>query len=65
MKVGKGFVQFNCATQNFVDAAHKRNQSVCFWTINNEEDMRYLISLGVDGITTDRPDLLAKVLGKN
>ena len=64
MKIGKGIFQFNCATQSFVDAAHKRNQTVSFWTIDNEEDMRYLISLGVDGITTDNPELLARVLGK-
>lgn len=32
------------------------------WTINAEEDMRRLIALGIDGIITDRPALLRKVL---
>ena len=59
-----GPISIDCATQNFVDSAHARNQCVAFWTINDEEDMRYLISLGVDVITTNSPDLLAKVLGK-
>ncbi len=31
-------------------------------TINDPEKMRELIDLGVDGITTDRPDLLKEVL---
>ena len=59
-----GPIAINCATQNFVDSAHDRNQCVAFWTINEEGDMRYLISLGVDVITTNSPDVLAKVLGK-
>ena len=59
-----GPISINCATQNFVDSAHARNQCVAYWTINEEADMRYLIGLGVDVITTNSPDLLAKVLGK-
>ena len=59
-----GPISINCATQSFVDSAHARNQCVAFWTINDETDMRYLISLGVDVITTNSPDLLAQVLGK-
>ena len=59
-----GPLEINCATQSFVDSAHDRNQCVAFWTINDEADMRYLVSLGVDAITTNSPDLLAKVLGK-
>lgn len=59
-----GPIAIDCATQNFVDSAHARNQCVAFWTINDEADMRHLIGLGVDVITTNSPDLLAKVLGK-
>lgn len=47
-----------------VDAAHKRGLQVHAWTINDEADMRRLIDLGVDGIITDRPDLLLEVLGR-
>jgi len=35
------------------------------WTINDENTMRKLIDLGVDGIITDRPKLLKEVLSKN
>ncbi len=51
-------------TKRFVDAAHKRGLQVHAWTINNEADMRRLADLGVDGIITDRPDLLLQVLGR-
>ncbi len=44
-------------------AAHARGLLVHVWTINDPAVMRELIDLGVDGITTDRPDLLAGVLG--
>jgi glycerophosphoryl diester phosphodiesterase len=59
-----GPISIDCATQSFVDSVHARNQCVAFWTINEEADMRYLVSLGVDVITTNSPDVLAKVLGK-
>jgi glycerophosphoryl diester phosphodiesterase len=41
-----------------IAAARGRNLRVHAWTINDEEAMRRLISLGVDGIMTDRPDRL-------
>ena len=59
-----GPISINCATQKFVDSAHARNQCVAFWTINERSDMEHLISLGVDVITTNSPDVLAEVLGR-
>jgi glycerophosphoryl diester phosphodiesterase len=52
-----------------VDAAlvrflHGRDIPVFVWTVNEEADMRALLEMGVDGIMTDRPDLLAKVMGR-
>ena len=35
------------------------------WTINEEKDMQRLIDLGVDGIMTDKPEMLKNVLIKN
>ena len=32
------------------------------WTINDENNMRKLISMGINGIITDEPDLLLKVM---
>ncbi len=52
-----------------VDAAtvawfHAHAMPVHAWTVDEEADMRALLALGVDGIVTDRPDLLARVLGR-
>lgn len=52
-------------TPGFVRAAHARNLAVEPWTINDEETMRKHIEWGVDGIITDRPDILMKVLSEN
>ena len=46
----------------FIDEAHRRNIPVHVWTIDEEPDLRRLLSWGVDGIQTDRPDRLARVL---
>lgn len=49
--------------QRFVDGAHARNVDVHVWTIDTEDEMRRLLAMGVDGIITDRPDRLVRVLG--
>jgi glycerophosphoryl diester phosphodiesterase len=49
-------------TPGFVRAAHDRELRVDVWTIDEEPDMRRLLGYGVDGIMTDRPDVLARVL---
>jgi glycerophosphoryl diester phosphodiesterase len=49
-------------TPGFIRAAHERGLRVDVWTIDSEADMRRLLGYGVDGIMTDRPDILAKLL---
>jgi glycerophosphoryl diester phosphodiesterase len=51
-------------TEDLVRAAHARNLRVHAWTVNSEEDMRRLARLGVDGVMTDYPDRLLRVLGR-
>ncbi len=50
-------------TPGFVRAARRSDLRVDVWTIDDEADMRRLLGYGVDGIMTDRPDVLARVLG--
>jgi glycerophosphoryl diester phosphodiesterase len=45
-----------------VEAAHAGGKQVHVWTINEPADMHRLLDLGVDGIVTDRPDLLNEVV---
>ena len=49
-------------TDRFLAAAHHRGLQVHVWTINDADEMHRLLDLGVDGIMTDRPDVLKKVL---
>lgn len=49
-------------TPGFIRAMHARGVAVQVWTINDPAEMRRLIDLGVDGIFTDRPDVLKEVL---
>jgi glycerophosphoryl diester phosphodiesterase len=44
-------------------AAHRDELRVAVWTVNDPARMGELAELDVDGIVTDRPDLLIKVLG--
>lgn len=48
--------------EGFVADAHRANLPVQVWTVDDEDAMRRLLSWGVDGIQTDRPDRLARVL---
>lgn len=41
---------------------HNQGYQVWIWTIDNPQIIRLLIWLGVDGITTNRPDLLHNVI---
>lgn len=52
------------ATAALVEAARRRNVRVQVWNINDEERMRQLAQIGVDGIMTDRPDRLLGLLGR-
>jgi glycerophosphoryl diester phosphodiesterase len=37
--------------------------AVNVWTVNEPADMQHLLALGVDGIITDKPDVLRKIVG--
>ena len=45
-----------------IDYLKSNNQKVIAWTINNEDEMKMLIKMGVDGIMTDNLSLLKSVL---
>jgi glycerophosphoryl diester phosphodiesterase len=49
-------------TAELVAAAHRAGLEIHVWTVNDEEAMRRLLALGVDGIMTDYPDKLLALL---
>ena len=49
-------------TPRFVRGAHANNVAVHPWTIDDAADMRRFLDMGVDGIITDRPDVMIEVL---
>lgn len=51
-------------SQRFMRAAKKLNLHVSAWTVNDQEDMRRYIDLGLDGLVTDRPDKLMALLAQ-
>jgi glycerophosphoryl diester phosphodiesterase len=57
MKIRGGAVD-----EKLVDAVHDSGAHLHVWTVNEPEPMAELLDLGVDGIVTDRPDVLNEVL---
>ncbi len=47
-----------------VELADDYNLKIQVWTVNDEADMKRLLDLGVQGIMTDHPDRLLRLLGR-
>lgn len=48
-----------------VEAAHRLGLEVHVWTVDERAHMQALLALGVDGLMTDRPDVLAETLAES
>lgn len=48
---------------DYVQQAHDKGMTVNTWTVNRDHNMRSLIYLGIDALTTNEPLLARKVLG--
>jgi glycerophosphoryl diester phosphodiesterase len=57
-----GPVLLKVVTSATIERVHAAGKVVHVWTVNDTDEMIRLIDMGVDGIFTDRPDLLKEVL---
>jgi glycerophosphoryl diester phosphodiesterase len=64
LQIPEMYGHFRLVTESFLEALHRKGIGLHVWTVNSEQDMIRLIDLGVDGIMTDNPALLVKVLGR-
>lgn len=48
--------------RRLVDRAHRLGMQIHVWTVNTRSEMTRLLDMGVDGIITDRPDLLRTIM---
>jgi glycerophosphoryl diester phosphodiesterase len=59
---GKGPIRFDSPA--FISQMKAAGLELHYWTINDAEEMQRLISLGADGIVTDRTDIAVNTLRK-
>ena len=57
--------RYNQLTYRDLEEAHGLGMKVYVWTPDKEADMLRLLEMGVDGIITNRPDILREVLGRS
>jgi len=53
---------FTILTPRLLRTARERGLEVHAWTINDADEMRALLDLGIDGIVTDHPERLLEIL---
>ena len=57
-------LHYSLLSRKIVKDLHALGLAVNIWTVSSTKDMEKLINLGVDGIITDRPDLMIDVLNR-
>ena len=72
-KIVRGFIEVftnyfalhpevSLVNQGMIDKHHSAGNKVNAWTVNEESEMMKLLSMGVDGLITDKPDIAIKVI---
>ena len=60
--IPRRFGPLTVVTPRLVRAARRLGLPVLIWTIDDAEEMRDLLKMGVDGLVTGRPDLMANII---
>jgi len=62
LQVPLHFGEVTVVDERFVEAARAADLALHVWTVNEPDEMDYLVDLGVDGIISDRPSVLSALL---
>jgi glycerophosphoryl diester phosphodiesterase len=64
---GYHFISLNrkTVTSELVDLCHQQDIVMYVWTVDQEGEVEQLVSWGVDGIYSNNPGMLRRVVGKN
>lgn len=62
LQVPERYFGMRVITPAFVRCAHRKDLAVHVWTVNAPDQVSRLLANGVDGVMTDRPDMLRDVL---
>jgi glycerophosphoryl diester phosphodiesterase len=62
LQIPTSFAGNPLVTTELLELAHRHEVQVHVWTINDEDEMRRLLDLGVDGVMSDFPGVLRKVV---
>ena len=54
---------YSYLTYAMLEEAHQLGLKVYVWSVDSPGDMRRLKEMGVDGIITNRPDILKSIVG--
>ena len=62
LQVPVRFGHVTVVDERFVEAARAADLALHVWTVNDAGEMEQLVDLGVDGVISDRPSVLATIL---
>ena len=62
----EGFgISKGAAKQKLIDEIHSLGKVVHVWTVNSKEDIQHVLSLGVDGIISNYPDRVKRLISSD
>lgn len=62
LQIPEEYAGMTILTPELLEAAHRFGVEIHIWTVNDEADMRRQLEMSVDGIMTDHPEILSKVV---
>ena len=51
--------------KSVVESAHQNGKLIFVWTVDRKDDIRSMLTLGVDNIITNRPDLAREIVNSD